>query len=105
MIIRIMGRGQWSLEPDQLMALNELDESVEEAVAAGDQEALRAALEQMVVGVEDIGAAVPDDVIVESDLVLPDTDATVAEVRALLDATQEFYGLIPDTHEGEGARP
>ena len=37
--------------------------------------------------------------------VLPDTDATVAEVRALLDATQEFYGLIPDTHEGEGARP
>ena len=105
MIIRIMGRGQWSLEPDQLMALNELDESVEEAVAAGDQSALRAALEQMVVGVEDIGAAVPDDVIVESDLVLPDTDATVAEVRALLDSTQEFYGLIPDTHEGEGARP
>lgn len=105
MIIRIMGRGQWSLEPDQLMALNELDESVEQAVAAGDQVALQAALEQMVVGVENIGAAVPDDVIVESDLVLPDTDATVAEVRALLDATQEFYGLIPDTPEGEGARP
>lgn len=105
MIIRIMGRGQWSLEPDQLMALNALDESVEQAVAAGDQVALRAALEQMVVGVENTGAAVPDDVIVESDLVLPDTDATVAEVRALLDATQEFYGLIPDTSEGEGARP
>ena len=105
MIIRIMGLGQWSLEPDQLMALNELDEAVEQAVAAGDQDALRAALDTMVQGVRTTGVAVPDDVIVESDLVLPDTDATVDEVRALLEATEEFYGLIPDPHEGEGARP
>ncbi len=105
MIIRIMGLGQWSLEPEELMALNDLDEAVENAVAAGDQEALRSALEKMVTGVQSTGTALPDDVIVESDLVLPDVDATVDEVKALLDSTQEFYGLIPDTHEGEGARP
>ena len=105
MIIRIMGLGQWSLEPDQLIALNEHDEAVEQAVAAGDQDALRGALELMVAGVRATGNAVPDDVIVESDLVLPDVDATVDEVKALLDSTQEFYGLIPDTHEGEDVRP
>ncbi|MEO7587496.1 MAG: hypothetical protein ABIS84_05655 [Arachnia sp.] len=105
MIIRIMGLGQWSMEPDQLLALNGIDETVEEAVEAGDQEALGVALAKLVAGVEEVGTPVPDDVIVESDLVLPDPDATVEEVRSLLDSTQEFYGLIPDAHEGEDIRP
>lgn len=104
MIIRIMGLGQWTMEPDGLIAMNEVDEAVEQSIASGDQEALRAALQKLVAGVKDVGVAVPDDVIVESDLVLPHADATVEEVRALLDSTQEFYGLIPDVHEGEEAR-
>ena len=105
MIIRIMGLGQWSLEPEQLMGLNEFDEAVEQAVADGDQDALRVALQRMVLEVSSTGSAVPDDVIVESDLVLPDSDATIDEVKALLDSTQEFYGLVPDTHEGGEPRP
>lgn len=104
MIVRILGLGQWSLEPDQLIALNAVDEAVEQAVASGDQEALHAALTSLVAGVKEAGAPVPDDVIVESDLVLPDVDATVDEVRSLLDSTQEFYGLIPDTHDDGDAR-
>lgn len=104
MIIRIMGLGQWTMEPDELISLNAVDQAVEESVASGDQDALRAALKELVAGVKDVGVPVPDDVIVESDLVLPDVDATVEEVRALLDSTQEFYGLIPDVHEGEEAR-
>ena len=105
MIIRIMGLGQWAMEPDQLVSLGDVDEAVEESVASGDQEGLRAALEKLVAGVKDVGSPVPDDVIVESDLVLPDVDATVEEVRALLDATQEFYGLIPDFVEETDSRP
>ncbi len=99
MIIRIMGLGQWSMEPEQLVSLGEIDEAVENSVASGDQDALRTALEKLVAGVRAAGTPVPDDVIVESDLVLPDVDATVEEVRALLDATQEFYGLIPDLEQ------
>lgn len=99
MIVRILGRGQWSMEPDELIALNAADEAVERAVASGDQDALRAALHILVAGVQEAGQPVPDDVIVESDLVLPDVDATVDEVRALLDSTSEFYGLIPDASE------
>ena len=105
MIIRIMGLGQWSMEPDQLLSLSEIDETVEQAVVSGDQDALRDALQKLVVGVDGVGVPVPDDVIVESDLVLPHVDATVEEVRALLDSTQEFYGLIPDQFEGEEPLP
>lgn len=104
MIIRIMGLGQWTMDPDQLMSLNDLDEAVEQAVADGDQEALRSALQSLVTGVQATGTAVPDDVIVESDLVLPDPDATVDEVKALLDSTQEFYGLLPSGTDDGGAR-
>ena len=104
MIVRIMGLGQWSMEPDQLISLNEVDEAVEKSVASGDQEALSATLAELVAGVKKVGQPVPDDVIVESDLVLPDVDATVDDVRALLDSTQEFYGLIPDSHSDGGDR-
>lgn len=104
MIVRILGLGQWSMEPDELIALNAVDEAVEKSVASGDQDALRAALTSLVAGVQEVGQPVPDDVIVESDLVLPDVDATVDEVRALLDSTSEFYGLIPDASEDGDAQ-
>lgn len=101
MIVRIMGQGQWVMEPEHLLALNEVDEAVERAVEKGDDEALRTAIAQLVAGVHAYGTEVPDDVIAESDLVLPDVDSTVEEVRALLDSTAEFYGLIPDAEHFE----
>lgn len=36
--------------------------------------------------------------IVESDLVLPDLDATVEEVRIVLESTSAHFGIIPDVH-------
>ena len=99
MIVRIMGHGQWVLEPEHLIALNELDRALEEAVERGDQEALSSALTALSEGVRRLGVEVPDDVIAESDLVLPDTDASLDEVRELLDSTSEYYGIIPDADE------
>lgn len=96
MIIRILGRGQWVLQPDDFLRLNQLDEQVESAVAEGDAAALRTALEALSAAVREVGDEVPDEVAVESDLVLPDVDATVDEVRALIEAQSEYYGLIPD---------
>lgn len=100
MIVRIMGHGQWVLEPEHLIELNELDRRLEESVAAGDQEALSGALVALSEGVRRLGVEVPDDVIAESDLVLPDLDASLDEVRELLDSTSEYYGIIPDA-DGE----
>lgn len=104
MIVRILGEGQWVIEPDALLGLNELDERVETAVARGDEDELRVALGELLAAVREKGTEVPDDMIVESDLVLPDNDATVAEVAALLEETQEFYGLLPDDRSGLPAR-
>lgn len=100
MIVRLMGLGQWTMEPEQLLELNEIDEVVEQAVKAGDQEQLRKELQRLVEAVRSNGQEVPDDLIVESDLVLPDVDATLEEVRELLDSTSEYYGLIPDSEMG-----
>lgn len=109
MIVRIMGQGQWVMEPEQLLALNEIDSAVEAAVESGDATALKTALEQLASAVQSHGTQVPDEVLAESDLVLPDVDATVEEVKALLDSTSHYYGLIPDDDtfepEGDGVDP
>lgn len=102
MIVRLMGLGQWVMEPEQLLELNEIDEAIEVAVEAGDAVAMRSHLEKLVAAVQDNGSEVPDDVIVESDLVLPDVNATLDEVRELLASTSDFYGLVPDSHQLEG---
>lgn len=102
MIVRILGEGQWVMEPEQLLALNEIDAAVEKAVEEGDGVALKAALEELNTGVRTYGVEVPFDVLAESDLVLPDVDSTVEEVRALLDSQSEYYGLIPDAENFEG---
>ena len=97
MIVRILGLGQWTMEPEQLLELNDIDEAVEKAVAEGDREQLRKELQRLVDAVRSNGQEVPDDLIVESDLVLPDVDATLDEVKKLLESTSEYYGLVPDT--------
>ena len=97
MIVRILGLGQWTMEPEQLLELNDIDEAVEKAVAEGDRKQLRKELQRLVDAVRSNGQEVPDDLIVESDLVLPDVDATLDEVKKLLESTSEYYGLVPDT--------
>lgn len=99
MIVRIMGQGQWVLEPEHLMDLNELDRELEERVAAEDEEGMRTALQRLIDGVQAVGVVVPDDVLAESDLILPDMDVTLDEMQALLDSTSEYYGLIPDADD------
>ena len=99
MIVRIMGQGQWVLEPEHLMALNELDRALEDRVEADDHDGMVAALQKLVDGVKEMGVEVPEDVLVESDLVLPDVDVSLEEVRELLASTEEFYGLIPDAED------
>ena len=91
MIIRIMGEGQYEVPDSASDPLNELDARVESAVEGRDADAFAAALGELLAAVRDRGAAVPDDALVDSDLVLPPADATVDEVAALLGDE----GLIP----------
>lgn len=91
MIVRIMGEGQLEVGEEHLDRLNELDAAVEKAVAAGDEAAFRTSLSALIEGVRAAGTPLADDTLLDSDLLLPHADASIGEVRDLLDED----GLIP----------
>jgi hypothetical protein len=93
MIIRILGEGQYDVADHALDRLNELDAALEAAVDAGDEETFAARLSELLDGVRSAGVAHAADSLDESDLILPPADATIEQVREMLDESEE--GLIP----------
>jgi hypothetical protein len=93
MIVRILNEGQWQVEDHLLDELNALDGSVEQAVKAGDQDQLTAALGDLLSKVRSEGSPLPDAELHDSDLILPAADSTVADVQSMLSDSEE--GLIP----------
>ncbi len=94
MIVRILSEGQWVLDDDALPELNDLDTAVESALQSADQSGLTDSLAILLERVRTLGQPVPDDVLVDSDLILPEGDASLDEVRALLG--DNSGGLVPD---------
>ncbi len=90
MIIRISGEGQYEVDDETLTQLNELDAAVEASLDADEAE-FAAALLALLTLVRDSGTHVADEALVESDVILPASDATAADVRAML----RDDGLIP----------
>ncbi len=92
MIVRIAGEGQFRLPDEDAERLNELDNSAVAAVEQGDEDGFSELWRQMLELVESDGQEVPDDELVESDVILPPRDITFAEAQG------EFTGegLIPD---------
>jgi PspA-Associated protein len=81
MIVRVLGKGQFRLDDGELPRLNELDNAVAAAVAAGDADAFATTFAALVAMVENDGTAVRDDELVTSDHVLPHEDTTLDEAR------------------------
>jgi PspA-Associated protein len=94
MIVRILNEGQWQLSDGAMRELSRLDDAVEAAVSAASQEDLAAALHSLLEQVRSTGTPVPDDELVDSDLILPAADATLEEVGELLSGSEE--GLVPN---------
>lgn len=91
MIIRILGEGQFEVAEHTVEALNGIDTQLQAAVDSDDEAGFREALRSLLALVREVGARVPDDYLGPSELVLPNADATIEEVRALLGDE----GLIP----------
>ena len=91
MIIRILGEGQYDVADGALERLNELDATLEAAIDAGDEAAFGTALTELLAGVRAVGTEHPADSLDESDLILPPPDATIDQVREMLNDD----GLIP----------
>ena len=89
MIIRISGEGQYEVSDDALTQLNELDAAVEASLA--DEAAFTVALAALLDMVRTTGEHVPHDALIESDVILPASDATAADVKETLQSD----GLIP----------
>ena len=94
MIVRILTEGQWELSDDAVRTLSPLDDEVEKAVRTGDQTELAEALHTLLEQVRSAGRPVPDEELLDSDLILPGADATLEEVRELLSGSEE--GLVPN---------
>jgi hypothetical protein len=91
-IIRILGEGQYDVPDSEVAGLDTLDDHLEHAVEAGDEAEFTEALAGLLTAVRGAGSRLPDDSLEDSDLILPPADATIDEVRHLL----EGEGLIPD---------
>ncbi|TNC24143.1 PspA-associated protein PspAA [Amycolatopsis alkalitolerans] len=91
MIIRILGQGQYDVAEDRIEELNTLDTELQVAVDAGDTAAFATALRALTGAVRKLGAQLPEDSLVASELVLPGEDSSLEHVRALL----SDEGLIP----------
>lgn len=91
MIVRILGEGQLKVDDALSTELNELDTTLQAALNAGDEKAFRAALEGLLSRVRAAGTPIPADSLEASDVILPYSEASMDDVRALL--TDD--GLIP----------
>ncbi len=91
MIVRILGEGQLAVDDAMSAELNELDGKLEAAVNAGDEKAFRPVLADLLARVRAAGTPVPADSLEASDVILPYSEASMDDVRALL--TDD--GLIP----------
>jgi hypothetical protein len=90
-IVRILGEGQLEVDDGAAAELNELDLKLEAAVEQRDESGFRLALDTLLSRVRDIGMPVHADVLKPSELIVPQPDATMDDVRKML--TDE--GVIP----------
>lgn len=91
MIVRISSEGQYNLPGSYIDRLNEIDNALVEAVEAENQADYEVLLKQMLDLVREHGDPVPDDELVESDLILPEPDLTLREAEELFVGE----GLLP----------
>ncbi len=92
MIVRISTEGQYELPDGDSDKLNDLDNEAVAAVEAGDEDRFHDVFESMLAMVRGDGKPVADDLLEESDVILPPPDLSFVE------AGVEFTGdgLIPD---------
>ncbi|MEU6316185.1 hypothetical protein [Streptomyces sp. NPDC047009] len=91
MIVRIMGEGQVKLDDNHFTELNKLDDELLREMESGDEQGFGRTLHALLDEVRRLGTPLPDDSLEPSELILPSPDASLAEVRKMLNED----GLIP----------
>ena len=84
MIVRILGEGQFDVADADRGSLDGLEAALNAAVEGDDDAVFASALAAVIAEVRRVGAALPPDSFTASDLVVPFSDATLVETKALL---------------------
>ena len=92
MIIRISGDGQYHVDESVLKQLNAVDDALEDAVQAGDEQRFARELGRLLALVRDAGRRMDADHLAASELILPPDDSSLEEIAGEVSAD----GLIPD---------
>ncbi len=92
MIIRISGDGQYEIDDTILDRLNTVDDELEDAVQARDEERFGRELGRLLALVREAGDRLGAEHLAASDLILPPDDVSLREIAGEL----SIDGLIPD---------
>lgn len=84
MIVRILGEGQFEVPESAVAELNSLDTALETAVEHNDEDAFGPALAALLAKIKAVGTPTKVDDLRPSELIVPQPDATTADVRRLL---------------------
>jgi hypothetical protein len=91
-IVRLMGEGQYRIDDELRGELDQLDTRAVSALEGDDEASLDGLLDEMWKLVRERGERLADDDLSTSDLIIPPSDLTLEETRALF----SDEGLIPD---------
>jgi len=84
MIVRILGEGQYEVADSDREGIHELESALNDAVESDDDDRFAAALTAVIEEVRRVGTPLAADAFASSDRVLPFSDATLDETKALL---------------------
>ena len=87
MIMRIFGEGQYELPDGTLAAMDELDEEVEAALDAGDEQRFRELYGRLLAHIREAGTPLAADDLRTSELMLPSAESRSRRSRAIFRAT------------------
>jgi hypothetical protein len=87
-----MGDQQYRVDEGLLTQLDELDAQAVAALERNDEPELDRCLDAMWRMVQAQGSPLPDDELIESDVLIPPSDLTLEETRDLF----SDHGLVPD---------
>ena len=81
MIIRIMGEGQYRVSSALLDDLNLIDDRIVEDVAKEDEASYKKDLSRLILAIKEKGEPISAEEILESDVIVPPEDLTLAEAE------------------------
>ena len=83
-IVRIMGQGQFKINEDIVKRINEIDDTIVQILqneSKSDDQKYRAKITEIVETITSEGQKLEDKELVESDIIVPDTDISIDEAK------------------------